>query len=133
MFEIQSVLFNNRISRVVVTKNKKPVGIITYRDFVPVKTLHNEYVNPMERDVFSDSHLNEFNVNQLSYLLAYSAKDIMTKDLFVVYSDNDVYTAAIIMIRQDISGIPVIKNEKLIGMITKSDIVNVLASKGKLG
>ena len=133
VFEIQSVLFNNRISRVVVTKNKKPVGIITYRDFVPVKTLHNEYVNPMERDVFSDSHLNEFNVNQLSYLLAYSAKDIMTKDLFVVYSDNDVYTAAIIMIRQDISGIPVIKNEKLIGMITKSDIVNVLASKGKLG
>ncbi|MCE9652226.1 MAG: CBS domain-containing protein [Nitrosarchaeum sp.] len=133
IFEIQSVLFNNKISRVVVTKNKKPVGIITYRDFVPAKTLHKEYVTPMEReDISSDSQLNEFNVNQLSYLLTFSAKDIMTKEPFVVYPDNDAYTAAIIMIRQGISGIPVIRNQKLVGLITKSDIVNVLASKGKL-
>ncbi|PIW35244.1 MAG: inosine-5-monophosphate dehydrogenase, partial [Nitrosopumilales archaeon CG15_BIG_FIL_POST_REV_8_21_14_020_33_23] len=43
-----------------------------------------------------------------------------------------VYTAAILMIRHGISGIPVIRNQKLMGIITKSDIVNVLASKGKL-
>ena len=56
----------------------------------------------------------------------------MTKEPFVVYSDNDVYTAAILMIRHGISGIPVTRNQKLIGMVTKSDIVDVLASKGKL-
>jgi len=136
IFEIQSLLFNNKISRVVVTKNKKPIGIITYRDFIPSKTfdLHKEFIDPIERkEISSNSKLNEFNVNQLSYLLTFSAKDIMTKEPFVVYPDNDVYTAAILMIRHGISGIPVIKTEKLVGIITKSDIVNVLASKGKLG
>lgn len=135
VFEVKSVLFNNAISRVVVTKNKKPVGIITYRDFVPAKTfdLHKEFTVPMEREeISSHPQLNEFNMNQLSYLLTFSAKDIMTKEPFVTYPDNDVYTAAILMIRHGISGIPVIRNQKLIGIITKSDIVNVLASKGKL-
>ena len=135
VFEVQSILFNNKISRVVVTKNKKPIGIITYRDFIPAKTftLHKGFVDPIEREeISSNPQLNEFNVNQLSYLLTFSAKDIMTKEPFVVYSDNDVYTAAILMIRHGISGIPVTRNQKLIGMVTKSDIVDVLASKGKL-
>lgn len=135
IFEVQSVLFNNKISRVIVTKNKKPVGIITYRDFVPAKTfdLNREFTLPIQREEISSvSQLNEFNVNQLSYLLTFSAKDVMTKDLIVSYPDNDVYTAAILMIRHGISGIPVMSNQKLVGIITKSDIVNVLASKGKV-
>lgn len=136
VFEVQSVLFNNKISRVVVTKNKKPVGIITYRDFIPAKTfnLQKEFTDPVERDeISSNPQLNEFNVTKMSYLLTFSAKDIMTNELIITYPDNDVYTAAILMIRHGISGIPVIRNQKLVGIITKSDIVNVLASKGKLG
>lgn len=135
IFEVQSVLFNNKISRVVVTKNKKPIGIITYRDFIPAKTfdLQKEFTDPVERDeISSNQQLNEFNVNKMSYLLTFSAKDIMTKELVITHPDNDVYTAAILMIRHGISGIPVIRNQKLVGIITKSDIVNVLASKGKL-
>jgi CBS domain-containing protein len=135
IFEVQSVLFNNKISRVVVTKNKKPIGIITYRDFVPAKTfdLNRELTIPMEKEEISSSlQLNEFNISQFGHLLDFSAKDIMTKEPFISYPDNDVYTAAILMIRHGISGIPVIRNQKLVGIITKSDIVNVLASKGKL-
>lgn len=135
VFEVQSVLFNNKISRVVVTKNKRPVGIITYRDFIPAKTfdLQKEFTDPAEQDeISSNPQLNEFNVNQMSYLLTFSAKDIMTKELVITYPDNDAYTAAILMIRHGISGIPVILNQRLVGIITKSDIVNVLASKGKL-
>ena len=130
IFEAESVLFNNEIRRVVVVKNKIPVGIITYRDFIPAKTfdMHREFTDPAEREEISqNSQINEFNVNRLSYLLTFSARDIMTKNPFVIYSDDVVYTAAILMIRHDISGIPVIKNKKLIGIVTKSDIVNVLA------
>jgi CBS domain-containing protein len=135
VFEVQSILFNNKISRVVVTKNKRPIGIITYRDFIPAKTFdfHKEFLDPIEKEeIASSSHLNEFNVNQLSHLLTFSAKDIMTKEPFVVCPGDDVYTAAILMIRHGISGIPVERNKKLVGIVTKSDIVNVLAAKGKL-
>ena len=135
IFEVESILLNNQIRRVVVAKNKTPVGIITYRDFVPAKTFdfHKEFTDPEERsEVFWNSHLNEFNVNKLSYLLTFSAKDIMTSNPFFVSPDDVVYTAAIIMIRHRISGLPVVRGKKIIGIVTKSDIVNVIASKGKL-
>lgn len=130
IFEVESVLFNNEIRRVIVVKNQSPVGIITYRDFIPAKTfdLHREFTDPAEREeIAQNSQINEFNVNRLSYLLTFSAKDIMTKNPFVISPDDAVYTAAILMIRHDISGIPVVKNKKLVGIVTKTDIVNVLA------
>ena len=135
IFEVESVLLNNQIRRVVVAKNKSPVGIVTHRDFVPAKTfdLDKEFTDPQERsEIFWSSKPNEFNVNKLSYLLTFSAKDIMTKNPYFVSPSDVVYTAAIIMIRHGISGLPVVKGKRLVGIITKSDIVNVIASKGKI-
>ncbi len=129
IFEVQSVLFNNKIRRVIVVKNKSPVGIITYRDFIPAKTLEAQRDLPLSQEIaeiVKNSQINEFNVNRLSYLLTFSAKDIMTKFPLILGPNEFVYTAAIMMIRHDISGIPVV-NKKLVGIVTKTDIVNVLA------
>lgn len=134
IFEVQSILLNNKIRRVVVSKNKNPVGIITYRDFVPAKTfdLYKEFTDPEERtEIFWSPQLNEFNVNNPSYLLTFLARDIMTKNPYTVSPNDVVYTAAIIMIRYGISGLPIVHGEKLVGILTKSDIVNVIASQGK--
>ncbi|WP_371504756.1 CBS domain-containing protein [Nitrosopumilus adriaticus] len=135
IFEVESVLLNNQIRRVVVAKNKIPVGIITYRDFIPAKTfdLDKEFTDPEERsEIFWNPRLNEFNTNKLSYLLTFAAKDIMTSNPFFVSPNDVVYTAAIIMIRHGISGLPVVRGKKIVGIVTKFDIVNVIASKGKL-
>ena len=130
IFEVQSILFNNKISRVIVERKGNLVGIITYRDFIPAKTfdLDKEFIDPAETEAISQTpRINEINVNRLSYLLTFSAQDIMTKNPFVVNHDDVVYTAAILMIRHGISGLPVMKNKKIVGIITKSDIVKVLA------
>lgn len=135
IFEVESILLNNKIRRVVVSKNKTPVGIITYRDFVPAKTfdLYKEFTDSEERtEIFWNPRLNEFNVNNLSYLLTFLAKDIMTKEPFFVSPNDVVYTAAILMIRHGISGLPVVHGKKLVGIVTKTDIVNVIASQRKV-
>jgi len=136
IFEVESILLNNKIRRVIVaSKNKNPVGIITYRDFVPAKTfdLYKEFTDPEERtEIFWSPKLNEFNVNNLSYLLTFLAKDIMTKNPYFVAPTDIVYNAAIMMIRHGISGLPVVQGKKLVGIITKSDIVDVIASQGKI-
>ena len=133
LLEVQSVLFNNSISRVVVAYNKEPVGIITYSDFVPAKAFdQREFPNFYEKEEISQTPwLNEVNINRFSHMLSFSASDIMTKNPFVAYPDDVVYTVAILMIRNRISGIPVVRNKKLVGIVTKSDIVNILATKGK--
>lgn len=135
IFEVESVLLNSKIRRVVVSKNKSPVGIITYRDFIPAKTfdLYKEFTDPEERtEIFWGPQLNEFNVNNSSYLLTFLAKDIMTKNPYFVSPNDVVYTAAIIMIRHGISGLPVVRGKKLVGIVTKTDIVNVIASQRKI-
>jgi len=135
IFEVQSVLLNNKIRRTVVSKNNIPVGMITYRDFIPAKTfdVYKEFTDSEERtEVLWSPQLNEFNVNNLSYLLTFLARDIMSKNPFSVSPDDVVYTAAILMIRHGISGLPVVRGKKLVGIVTKSDIINVIANRGKI-
>lgn len=132
LFLVESILINNKISRVPVTKNQKLVGIITYRDFIPARIPNRlgTFTDPNElRDVWYSSIPSQFNVNQLNYTLTFRAQDIMTKNLVTIESTDDVSLAALIMYRYGISGIPVLKSGKLIGIITKSDIVSALAKE----
>lgn len=132
LFFVESVLINNKISRVPVVKNQKLVGIITYKDFIPAKIPNRlgSFTDPDElKDIWYSPHLNQFNINQLSYVLTFRAEDIMTKNPVTIESSYDVSMAVLIMYRYNISGIPVIKQSKLAGIITKSDIVFALAKE----
>jgi CBS domain-containing protein len=130
LFVVESILLNNKISRVPVVKNQKLVGIITYRDFIPTKIPNRlgSFTDPTDlRDMWYSPHPTQFNVNQLNYVLTFRAEDIMTKNPVTIEASDDVSLAALIMYRYDISGIPVVKKSKLVGIITKSDIVSALA------
>ena len=130
LFVVQSVLVNNKISRVVVAKNKKPIGIITYRDFLPAKTANwiEEYtdVDDLE-ELRINPKINEFNANSLDHVLTFRAENIMTTNPVVINKNELLFKAALLMIRNQISGLPVIHNNLLVGIITKSDIANALA------
>jgi len=128
---VESVLINNKISRVVVERKRMPVGIITHRDFIPAKMplWIKQYADPKEVEDFTlGPSPYEYKANQLSYLLNFIAADIMTPNPIVIEATDDVSTAALLMIRHGISGIPVVKNSLLVGIITKTDIVKAIAS-----
>jgi CBS domain-containing protein len=130
LFVVESVLVNNKISRVVVEKNSKPMGIITYRDFLPAKTSHwirefTEIDDLEEMKLYPRPH--EFNINRLDYLLTFRAEDIMTPNPVVINKNEYLFKAALLMIRHQISGLPVVNNGLLTGIITKSDIVGAIA------
>jgi CBS domain-containing protein len=134
LYLVESILLNNKISRVPVVKNQKLVGIITYRDFIPANIPNRlgVYTDPNElRDVWYSPYLNQFNANKLSYALTFRAEDIMSKNPVTMEPTDDVSLAALIMYRYDISGIPIVRNSKLAGIITKSDIVFELAKESQ--
>ena len=64
----------------------------------------------------------------MSYLFPFHATDIMATKPITIEADKDVKSAITRMIKYNISGLPVVKNKKLVGIITKSDIVNTLAN-----
>ena len=131
ILQIENLLIKYRISRIVIERNKKPVGIITFRDFVPAKIPQwiTESADPKEIQEYKfRKGLEETHSNQMSYLLPFHATDIMTTKPITVEANEDVKIAITQMIKYNISGLPVIKNTKLVGIITKSDIVNTLAN-----
>jgi CBS domain-containing protein len=109
-----NMMNRNNISRLVVTDNKgSPVGIISTNDFLK----HSDY--------FTNGQ-----TRTRDYLLPLKSqnlqvRDLLSEDLLTIEEGDDLASAANIMIKNIISGIPVVDSEKnLVGIIDKSDIVN---------
>jgi CBS domain-containing protein len=57
------------------------------------------------------------------------ASDVMTKDPITTTRKSDLADAGYVMLRNKISGLPVINRQKILqGIVTKTDIVKALAS-----
>ena len=52
-----------------------------------------------------------------------SLSDLMIKNPIVIDPDSDIETAARLIYKHKIGGIPVVKNKKLVGIITETDIL----------
>jgi len=52
-----------------------------------------------------------------------TAKDIMTKEVITVEPETSVEEAAELMSQYNISGLPVIENGKMIGIVTEKDLI----------
>jgi acetoin utilization protein AcuB len=96
----------------ILDKRGKLVGIVSDRDL---------------RDA-SPSKATSLDVHELNYLIsAIKIKDLMTRRLVVVRPDETVEFAAILMLENKISSLPVINDKgSLIGIITQTDIFRVL-------
>jgi CBS domain-containing protein len=130
ILHVESLLIKYGISRVIIKRNQKPVGIITFRDFIPAKIPQwiAESADPKEVQEYKfKKGLEETHSNQMSYLFPFHSTDIMTSNPITIEADEDIKQAIMLMIKYNISGLPVVKKSKLVGIITKSDIVNVLA------
>jgi CBS domain-containing protein len=126
---VESVLVNNKISRVVVERNRQPVGIITHRDFIPAKMplWLKQSGDPTEvENYMMATNPKEYRSNQLSYLLTFIATDIMTSNPITVDVSDDVSSVSLLMIRHGISGLPVVRGKLLVGIVTKTDIVRAI-------
>ena len=96
----------------IVNKKSKLLGIVTDRDL---------------RDA-SPSKATTLDVHELNDLIStIKIKNLMTKDLLFVRPDETVEFAAILMLENKISSLPVINDkDSLIGIITQTDIFKVL-------
>jgi CBS domain-containing protein len=131
ILHVESLLLKYGISRIIIKRNQKPVGIITFRDFVPAKIPQwiAESADPKEVQEYKfKKGLEEKHSNQMSYLFPFHATDIMATNPITVEADKDVKFAVTKMIKHNISGLPVVKNKKLVGIITKSDVVSTLSN-----
>ncbi len=114
------ILMKNKVSRVIVTRNNRIVGIITAKDLMPITSFVEGDKLKLEKEKEGISNL--FAIGHVMI-----AGDIMKKPITVEAKD-DLANAAQIMTDKRISGLPVtnIDSSELEGVVTKTDIVNAL-------
>jgi CBS domain-containing protein len=129
IFLAASLMSENQISRIVVTDKKaKNVGIITLTDVTIIgRLLKPGKVIKEKKPFFLKGLL--FPPKGVHLL---TAKDFMTADPISVNEGADLADAARLMTKNGVSGLPVINNAgKLVGIITKSDLTEAVASLEK--
>lgn len=92
----------------VMGDDEKPVGVLSYSDLVGVLGT----IKPSAKDAIS---------LQIS--------DIMSEEVITISADDGIEDAANLMLRADISGLLVLEDEKLVGVITKTDICRMVAAE----
>jgi len=125
VFLVASLMAEHAISRVIVVADKenKPAGIITEADMTMMSKLLKpaKVLKEGKPLVVRGAIVLPKNVHLLT------AGDIMTADPITIGKSANLADAAELMTKNKFSGLPVTEKGKLVGIITKSDIIRAVA------
>jgi len=94
----------------VLDKHGKLAGIVSEKDLL--------YASP--------SPATSLSIYEIPYLLSkIKMRDLMTKDVITVAEDTPLEEAARIMADSKIGGLPVLRGDKLVGIITETDMFKI--------
>lgn len=112
IFKARELMDTHRISHLPVTDGKAHlVGFLTDRD------LKEAWASPATT----------LSVHELTYVLQkLTVGHVMTKDVLTVTPDMTIERAGAMMMERKIGGLPVVKDGKLVGIITITDLMQVL-------
>ncbi|WP_321422692.1 CBS domain-containing protein [uncultured Methanobacterium sp.] len=117
-----SVMEDDKIGKVIVMRDNEPVGIITSANISFANVEDPETGVSVEKIAFlrNIDGQEKRNVREVSMV---TAGDIMTNHLIKIEQDEDAASAAEIMAKKEVSGMPVVNGNELVGIITKTDII----------
>lgn len=109
------LMAKHRVNQLPVLDNDRLVGIVTDRDI---------------RDAYPTSLM----INRAEEIDRFAEKitveEVMTHDVFVVRPDTGLPTAVGLLRRHRIGALPVLKDQNLVGIITRSDILDFVLRDG---
>lgn len=129
--DVIRLLVDNKVSGIpVVNAGSEVVGIVTEGDLMvrSQKLRVPSYIQILGGVIYLDDPA-EFK-EELKKSVAVKVEDIMTTDPIIVEEDTPVDEIATIMADSGVNRLPVVKNEKLVGIVSRADIIRSLARKG---
>ena len=111
IFEALQIMKNYKIRQLPVVSEGKLAGLVTEKDLLTV----------------SPSTTTSLSVHELSYLLAkMTVAEVMVKNPLTATPKTTIDEAAMIMREHKVNSLPVVDGDKLVGIITVTDIFDAL-------
>jgi acetoin utilization protein AcuB len=108
--EVLAMFKKEHIRRAPVIKEGKLVGIVSERDLLNA----------------SPSSVTTLSIWEMNYLISrVKVKDVMTKKVVTVDRDTPIEEAARIMADKKIGGLPVLDGERVVGIITETNLFKI--------
>lgn len=124
--EVAALLIARRITAVPVTNaNGKLLGIISEGDLLRRSETETERRRPwwLKLVVSNDTLSGEF-------IKSHSRRvsDVMTPDVIVASPDTPLHEIATLLERNRIKRIPIVQNDRIVGLVSRADLVRALVS-----
>ncbi len=111
LLEARKLMFERGVKRVPILLKDKIVGIVTEADIANALGAFRKLAEGKQWD----EKLKKINV-----------EEVMSKEVLCVSPNDSLAKVVEIMLRENISGLPVVENEKLVGIITKTDLIKAV-------
>ncbi|HAW60619.1 MAG TPA: hypothetical protein DCW86_04035 [Actinobacteria bacterium] len=127
--DIIHLLLKHRISGVpIVNEENEVIGVVTEADLIQKKKLPT----PLELIYNLGRYMNsEQLAEEHKKLRGEKAADIMTSNAICVKEDSDVVKIASLLIKKGIKRVFVTRGKKLVGVVSKADILRGMAKSGE--
>lgn len=124
--DIAELLFERHISGVPVVANGEVVGMVNEGDLLHRQEIGTDCDTPerswwarlIERDPFPAAYVKSH---------ARNAKDIMSRHVVSVTEDTPARQLASIFVARHIRRVPVLRDKRLVGIVTRADLIRTLA------
>jgi len=126
--ELADILAQNKISGVpVVDAERRVIGMVSEADvIVQDAELHFPYYIPLLDSVIYLQSINKFE-QRLKKMFGTKVADIMSREVFEISPEASVHDAATVMADHKVNRLPVTEGRRLLGIVTRGDIVRAIA------
>ena len=112
VFDARRLMLKERIRHLLVTDDRRLVGIISDRDI----------------RLNLPSQATSLSMWEVNYLLAkLTVGQVMTKGVIIIGPDREARAAAQLMLEHKVGALPVLDGDVLIGILTETDILRAFA------
>jgi CBS domain-containing protein len=111
--EVSDIIKNKNIRHVPVVSGNRVIGMLSKVDLQKIS-----FVNTIDGDQLTTALFDGLNIEH-----------VMTKDVKVVQKDDTIYDVAIILSKNEFHSLPVLENEKLVGIVTTTDLIKYLVDQ----
>lgn len=126
------LMVDRGIGALPVVEADKLVGLVTEGDLImqDVKLEYPTYIQLLDGFIMYPPSTTHFE-HELKKAVAATLGDVMTPDPITVPADMSVEDVATLLVDRDVSRVPVLDGDVLVGIVTKSDVLRSIAGGSK--